>query len=274
MSPADSDVRDPAPELNDSGAGAGGDDVEPDDGWDDGEGNGDDGDGESAAPKAGISGVTLIRVALVAVLLLVAAIVVAFAVSGPATPADNSVAAGLARDMIDHHAQGVDMASIIEGRTTDSDVRYLAEDIVLTQTNQMGQMQGWLNTWNLSLGRSGAPMQWMNQVTSGMNMTGGGSSNLPAMDPAYMHLRPDGLMPGMATQAQVNQLRTLPVKEADVLFLQLMIAHHHGGVAMAQTALAGTKERVVVNLCRTIVASQTAEIGQMTQMLQQLQKTS
>jgi uncharacterized protein (DUF305 family) len=82
-------------------------------------------------------------------------------------------------------------------------------------------------------------------------------------------LRPDGLMPGMATQAQVNQLRTLPPKQADVLFLRLMIAHHQGGVAMAQVALAETKERVVVNLCRTIVTDQQNEIIQMTQMLKQ-----
>jgi uncharacterized protein (DUF305 family) len=43
---------------------------------------------------------------------------------------------------------------------------------------------------------------------------------------------------------------------------------------MAQAALAGTKERVVVNLCQTIVTSQQSEIVQMTQMLQELQKAS
>jgi uncharacterized protein (DUF305 family) len=84
-----------------------------------------------------------------------------------------------------------------------------------------------------------------------------------------MQLSSDGLMPGMATQAEVNQLRTLPVKQADTLFLKLMIAHHQGGVAMAQVALDQTKERVVDNLCRTMVASQKSEITQMTQLLQQ-----
>jgi uncharacterized protein (DUF305 family) len=206
----------------------------------------------------------LIRLVLAGVLILIVAVVaVSFARSGPATPSDNSVAAGLARDMTDHHAQAVDMATIIQARTTDPAIRSLATDIALTQTNQMGQMQGWLNVWGLSLGRSGPAMAWMNQG-GGMNM-GAGST----MDPSMMRLRPDGLMPGMATQAQVNQLRTLPPAQADRLFLQLMIAHHRGGVAMAETALAETKEPVVVHLCRTIVTDQQLEIIQMTQMLQE-----
>jgi uncharacterized protein (DUF305 family) len=206
---------------------------------------------------------TLIRLVLVGALTVIAAVVVISVRSGPVAPGDNSVAAGLARDMIDHHAQAVDMATIIQARTKDPAIRTLATDIALTQTNQMGQMQGWLNDWNLSLGRSGPQMAWMNR-DGGMHM-GGGST----MDPSLMRLRPDGLMPGMATQAQVNQLRTLPSAEADKLFLQLMIAHHRGGVAMAQTALAETTERVVVRLCRTIVTDQQLEIVQKTQMLQE-----
>jgi uncharacterized protein (DUF305 family) len=108
-------------------------------------------------------------------------------------------------------------------------------------------------------------MQWMGDAGKGMQM-GGMTSDV---DPTMMILRSDGLMPGMATQAQVNQLRTLPPKQADVLFLTLMIAHHKGGVAMAQVALDETKVRVVVNLCRTIVVGQKNEIIQMTEMLQQ-----
>jgi uncharacterized protein (DUF305 family) len=246
--------------IDDGQHGGGGDD--------DGEWDG-DGDGESAGrPEpgrpAGSSGaVLLIRLVLVGLLVAVGVgAFLAFA-SGPATPADNSPAAGLARDMIDHHAQAVDMATIIQARTDDPEIRTLATDIALGQSNQMGQMQGWLNDWNLSIGRSGPPMAWMN-AGDGMKMGPGVS-----MDPAAMRLRPDGLMPGMATQAQVNQLRTLPVKQADVLFLKLMIAHHQGGISMAQVALAETKVPVVVHLCQTIVTSQQGEITAMTQMLQQ-----
>jgi uncharacterized protein (DUF305 family) len=226
----------------------------------------DGGDGGDDARPAGRGVVVVVRV-LVGVLFLLAAgaLGFAFAGGGTPTPTDNSAAAGLARDMTDHHAQAVDMATIVQGRTTDADIRYLATDIALGQTNQMGQMQGWLNVWKLSIGRSGPPMAWMNQSHGGGMQMGDGST----MDPSLMTLQADGLMPGMATQAQVNELRTLPVKQADVLFLKLMIAHHKGGVAMCQVALDETKVPVVDNLCRTIVASQTLEITQMTQMLNQ-----
>jgi uncharacterized protein (DUF305 family) len=228
------------------------------------DGGGDDEGGGDERPAGG--GVVVVVRVLVGVLFLLAAgaLGFAFAGGGTPTPTDNSVAAGLARDMTDHHAQAVDMATIVQGRTTDADIRYLATDIALGQTSQMGQMQGWLNVWKLSIGRSGPPMAWMNQSHSTMQM-GNGST----MNPSMMQLQANGLMPGMATQAEVNQLRTLPVKQADVLFLKLMIAHHKGGVAMCQVAIDETKVPVVDNLCRTIVASQTLEITQMTQLLDQ-----
>ena len=255
--PEPDQTSDPEPDQT-RGPGLGGTwDPEPSDAW----------GSEAIDRRGGIRAVTLIRLLLVGVLFFVAVVVVGFVVApGQATPGDNSVAAGLARDMTDHHAQAVDMATIIQGRTHDPAIRFLATDIALTQANQMGQMQGWLNDWNLSIGRSGAPMQWMKPARDGMSMGAGGSPVVPV---SMMVLQPDGLMPGMATQAQVNQLRTLPVQQADVLFLRLMISHHRGGVTMAQVALAETKERVVVNLCRTIVTSQNAEIVQMSQLLKE-----
>jgi uncharacterized protein (DUF305 family) len=202
---------------------------------------------------------------LAAVLCLVTAAVIGNATAGVKSPGDSSVAAGFARDMTDHHAQAVDMATITGQRTQSADIRTLATDIALTQTNQMGQMQGWLNQWGLTLGRSGPPMAWMDQHT--MDMAHASGTRLPAVDPALMRLLPDGRMPGLATDAQINQLRTLPVAQADVLFLQLMIAHHRAGVAMAQMAGALTSVGVVDRLAATMVTDQQAEIAQMTQLL-------
>ncbi len=54
----------------------------------------------------------------------------------------------------------------------------------------------------------------------------------------HEHLAADGLMPGMATPAQMTKLQTLHGKALDIVFLQLMIRHHQGGVAMAQYAAA------------------------------------
>ena len=51
-------------------------------------------------------------------------------------------------------------------------------------------------------------------------------------------------MPGMASPEELNELWTKSGKEFDVLFLQLMIRHHQGGVMMARyAALHGTSTR-------------------------------
>ena len=203
--------------------------------------------------------------ALAAVLALLIAGIVGRTTAGTHSPGDSAAAAGFARDMTDHHAQAVDMATIIGQRTRSADIRSLATDIALTQTNQMGQMQGWLNQWGLSLGRTGPPMTWMR--TSGMDMQHESASSAPAIDPALMRPLPDGRMPGMATAAQVDELRTLPVDKAEVLSLQLMIAHHKAGIAMAQMAEALTRESVVDHLAAAMITGQQGEITQMTQML-------
>jgi uncharacterized protein (DUF305 family) len=227
---------------------------------------------EVAPPLAGHRATQIVALVLAVVLALVTAAVLGRATASGKSPGDSSAAAGFARDMTDHHAQAVDMATIIGQRTKSADVRTLATDIALTQTNQMGQMQGWLNQWGLTLGRTGQPMQWMT-ANSGMDMshqhTAANGNLIPAMDPALMRPLADGRMPGMATDAQINQLRSLPVAQADVLFLQLMIAHHRAGVAMAQMVQLLTRERVVDRLASTMVVGQQNEITQMTQMLQE-----
>jgi uncharacterized protein (DUF305 family) len=225
-----------------------------------------DGDQVDGAPGVlGSRGMQIGALVLAGILALLIAGIVGRTTAGSHSPGDSSAAAGFARDMTDHHAQAVDMATIIGQRTRSADIRSLATDIALTQTNQMGQMQGWLNQWNLSLGRTGPPMTWM--TASGMDMQHASGTSTPAIDPALMRPLADGRMPGMATSAQINQLRTLPVEKADVLFLQLMIAHHKAGIAMAQMAERLTREQVVDHLAATMITGQQGEITQMTQML-------
>jgi uncharacterized protein (DUF305 family) len=227
-----------------------------------------DADADELAGVGGLLGSRALQIAalvLAAVLALVIAGIVGRTTAGSHSPGDSSAAAGFARDMTDHHAQAVDMATIIGQRTQSADIRSLATDIALTQTNQMGQMQGWLNQWGLSLGRTGPPMSWM--TASSMDMQHANGTSTAAVDPALMRPLADGRMPGMATAAQVNQLRTLPVARADVLFLQLMIAHHKAGIAMAQMGELLTREPVVDHLAATMITGQQGEITQMTQML-------
>ena len=171
---------------------------------------------------------------------------------GGAAPGSGSVAAGFARDMSQHHLQGVEMANLVPDRSTDPEVRQLAFDIAETQQNQAGRMQGWLALWGLPP-TGGDPMAWM-----------GSDSAHAGHDMAGM---PGGLMPGMATESELARLRSLSGTAFDVEFLRLMIRHHQGGFDMAQYAAEHADVPAVAGLARTIAETQTAEVATMEGML-------
>ena len=80
-------------------------------------------------------------------------------------------------------------------------------------------------------------------------------------------LLPDGRMPGMATAEQVASLHALPVDEAEVRFLELMIDHHLAGVDMADAGLAVLAEPDPRMLAESIVTSQTSEVEVLRELL-------
>ncbi|WP_030688354.1 DUF305 domain-containing protein [Streptomyces globisporus] len=169
----------------------------------------------------------------------------------PSTPVSSSADAGFARDMAVHHQQAVEMSFIVRDRTKDEEVRRLAYDIANTQANQRGMMLGWLDLWGLPKNESGVePMAWM-----GM----GGSGDTGPLDGA--------LMPGMATNAQLDELRGASGRDAEVLYLKLMTAHHKGGVHMAEGCVQKCGVEIERNLAQGMVDAQTSEIALMADML-------
>lgn len=167
------------------------------------------------------------------------------------TPANNSAEAGFVRDMSTHHAQAVSMADAIRSRTQDPLLAALATDIVLTQQSQIGRFSGWLDQWGLPITSLDAPMSWAQEHT--------------AMDMEAM--------PGMATNDEIRQLDSLPLDQAEVLFLNLMIRHHRGGVEMAEAVLTMTGRDEVRRLASSIVTSQQSEIDAMQSMLDERAST-
>lgn len=179
------------------------------------------------------------RPALLAALALAVAVLIAAALAlGPrlVPPGESSTEVRFVREMIQHHAQAVDMATRIRDRSGERTLRSVALDIQLSQQEQIGQMRGWLTLWGLPWG--------------GVGMTGD-------------HAR----MMGMATPAELNRLDSLPPADAERLFLQLMIRHHQGALAMVKPALAEGVRPEVRTLARQIDATQAGEIRLMTQML-------
>lgn len=194
-------------------------------------------DGPSGKPLLLVAGMSLL-LAIVAV----AAVAFMFFSDDSDTPSDDSVDAGFARDMAEHHAQAVQMAGIVYRRTEDPDIQLLAWDILTTQQAQIGVMNGWLSVWDLPTSRDGDPMTWMGHEMAGP-------------------------MPGMATADEVASLETLDLTEMDRTFLRLMITHHQGGYEMAAYAAEHADVSVVRSISRAMATSQSNEVETMEAML-------
>lgn len=183
-------------------------------------------------------------------------------------PAEDSAAVGFSQDMIRHHQQAVEMATIELYGGSDPQVRSLAYDILTSQTNQVGQMQSWLSRWDYPLDNPGEPMAWMQGHSDGHSHGGAGTEPSTAMD---MDMGASGVpMPGMATTDDMNKLRTLQGTELDSYFLQLMLRHHQGGLEMMEYANDpnNVSEDYVRRLAQQMINVQQSESDTMTKMLE------
>jgi len=165
-------------------------------------------------------------------------------------PNDDSAEAGFARDMSVHHAQAVRMA-ILEYANGDNDtVRRLAYDMATSQEYQMGVMETWLQQWNLPQTTDRSPMEWVPHYQSMMQS--------------------DGRMPGMASTEEMTKLEKTKGKDADILFCQLMIRHHLGGIHMIDAVLAASDVSEVRTLATSMRNGQQAEVDALNLMLKGL----
>jgi len=188
--------------------------------------------------------------------------------AGPSTADGQHNAADLAfaQQMIVHHQGAVEMADLAPTRAASQQVKDLAVRIKAAQGPEIQQMQGWLTTWAAAMpgstnATSSEDTSGMDHGTSGMGsqgqMTSGGVTTAMSM-------------PGMMSDADMQQLTAASGTEFDRLFLQQMIVHHQGALEMADTELAQGSNTAAVALAQAIKTSQTAEITEMQQMLQTL----
>jgi uncharacterized protein (DUF305 family) len=201
-----------------------------------------------AAPLSDVARrLALLAAGLLAVALCVTAGLLAGSRLG--TPRDDSAEAGFARDMATHHAQAVDMSFVVRDKSSDHDLRTLASDIIVTQSTQRGMFMGWLQQWGLPQASVRPRMVWM---------------------PGHAHTTPSGgavLMPGMASDAELQRLGDANGVDAEVQFLQLMIRHHEGGIIMARALMTLSDRREFVQMAKSIDEGQRVEIAQMRNLL-------
>ncbi|MFI0509523.1 DUF305 domain-containing protein [Streptomyces sp. WSLK1-5] len=211
--------------------------------------------GEDLARGVARGRLTELLLPVAAVALLVAALLLTTlsgrAPAGAPVPAEDSVAVGFSRDMAVHHQQAVEMSLAVLRAGASPQVRTLAYDIANTQATQRGMMLGWLQSWGRTATSGGQAMRWM---------------NMPA--PSAADRRAGVLMPGMADRADMARLSAAHGRQADQLYLRLMIDHHRGGVHMAEAVTAdGDTPQPVLRLAQGMVRGQRAEIALMESLL-------
>ena len=180
-----------------------------------------------------------------------------FGSQGAGTPGTDSPEAGFSRDMQVHHAQAIEMAMEIYRKTDDDELRVFAYDIATGQAGQRGEMYDWLVQWGLS--QSGGPMmKWMDAIA-------GGSGHVMS-DGEAMTDEAARMAMGMASDADIAALEGSTGREADCLFLGLLIRHHEGAIPMADALIELGSNARALQIAESIKAGQTAEISAMNSM--------
>jgi uncharacterized protein (DUF305 family) len=201
------------------------------------------GDPDATPPEAAPQPSRWVRIvpAVVAVLALCAlSATLGFVVGSGRPPGRGSVDVGFLLDMSVHHEQGTALANLdlINGAT--EDVQVHAREILRDQSYEIGLMQFQLGEWGVAREEAGPrAMGWM-----GMD--------LPLRE-----------MPGMASEEQLELLRAARGRDADRLFLELIVAHHQGAIHMASYAADHAGDEDVRRLAARIERNQRLEIEEL-----------
>ena len=156
--------------------------------------------------------------------------------------------------MIHHHSQALVMAELARTRAGAEAVRTLSERIHVSQTDEIRLMQLWLSD-------NGQPVPQVHVMGTTVMIHG----------PGHEHTM---MMPGMLTQAELDQLERSRGAEFDRLFLRLMIRHHEGALQMVEELLASpgaANDDVIYRMASDTFADQGIEIDRMRRLLDALE---
>ncbi len=142
--------------------------------------------------------------------------------------------------MIAHHAQALEMTSLLYDRTNWQSIRLLAQRIDVSQADEINMMQSWLSARG---------------------------EKVPNIDDHHAH--GSTLMPGMLTPEHMSKLANATGTEFDKLFLEYMIMHHQGAVIMVEALFASpgaAQESQIFYFASDVVSDQNMEITRMRRM--------
>lgn len=132
-----------------------------------------------------------------------------------------------AEAMIPHHQQAVDISEYALENTSNAEVVAIAKKIISEQDPEIEKMTPWLEGDNADYSM---------------------------------------MMDGMLSRAQVAELEAVKDAAFDALYVQYMIQHHEGAIAMAADAL-GIDDPELSEFANRIIVNQSAEIEELMSLL-------
>ena len=140
------------------------------------------------------------------------------------------------QQMIPHHEQALEMIALVADRTENRDIRLMAQRIDVSQQDEIAMMRQWLKSHG---------------------------EETP-------HHHGGHLMPGMLNPAEMARLEKARGEEFDRLFLEFMISHHEGALAMVRNLFASegaAENSEIFRFASDVDADQRAEIRRMQSVL-------
>ena len=153
--------------------------------------------------------------------------------------------------MIGHHAQALEMTSLVPARSSREDMQLLAKRIEASQQHEIGLMRRWLE----HRGEEAPSVSTHHEQQHEQHHEGAGHEGMMP-----------GMMPGMLTPEELARLSKATGAEFDRLFLQFMIRHHEGALTMVSEFFAtpgAGQEPEIFSLASEIDGDQRAEIKRM-----------
>lgn len=145
-----------------------------------------------------------------------------------------AVDAAFVRQMIPHHQMAVEMAERVENPAPHDEITTLAKAIIKTQSEEIATLEERASALDIETGQSGAK-QADDAATLGLTVAQLGMSS---------HMMGGGELSERA-------------------FIDQMIPHHEGAIAMAEAQLAAGEDADLKQLAKEIVAAQTKEVEQL-----------
>ena len=162
----------------------------------------------------------------------------------------NSADVAFATALVPHHAQAIQMVTLLEGRDVSGEVERLANAIRDRQAPEVEIMIDWLTAWDEPI-----PETSLDHANAGHDS--GESGAFVGMDD----------MPGMLSTEQIEQLSDASGTEFETMWLELMKEHHQGAVSMAEMEVDDGDFEAAVALAQTMITTHRSEIGQIVSLL-------